>query len=410
MQADLICVGNELLTGLIENSNASYLSRKLWAAGMPVRESVVVADDENAITDALERALNKSELIILTGGLGPTDDDVTREAVAAILGLKMTLDNEWLKIMDSFFSKRGIAMPEGNKKQAMVIEGSSMLPNERGTAPGAIVEHENRIIVMLPGPPAELKEMFNQQVLPYLISNNRGIQKKVKTLKCIGMGESMLEDTIKKIGNWDYPPLSYVARGYEVNLQVKASGNLEEANSIFESAEKLLRETLGDYIFGSDEDTINSVVSDLFISKKLTLSVAESCSGGHLSDMITDIPGSSGYFLGGVIAYSNQAKSELLDIDRDLIKSEGEVSRPVAIAMAESVRNLFRTDFGVGVTGFAGPGHGGLNNSAGLVYIAVASSGHLECKEFQMGGGRLGVKERAAQVSFDMLRKILIKS
>lgn len=410
MQADLICIGNELLTGLIENSNASFLSRRLWAAGIPVRESVVVADEEDSIREALERVLNKSEIIILTGGLGPTDDDVTREAVAGILGLKMSLNKEWLEKMESFFLKRGITMPEGNKKQAMVIEGSLMLPNKKGTAPGAILEVENKIIVLLPGPPAELEEMFDQHVHPYLLSNNRGVQRKVKTLKCIGLGESMLEENIKKIGKWEYPPLSYIAKGYEVNLQLKASGYSEEANAMIEGAEKLLRETLGDYIFGSDLDTINSVVANMFLSGKHTLSVAESCSGGLMSDMITDIPGSSGFFLGGVIAYSNFAKCELLKIDQELIKSEGEVSKPVAIAMAESVRSLFKADFGVGITGYAGPEPGESKSSAGLVYIAVSSTKEIECKEFHLGGGRRGVKERAAQVAFDMMRKILIKA
>ena len=410
MQADLICIGNELLTGLIENSNAGFLSRRLWASGIPVRESVVVADDEYSIREALERALGYSELVILTGGLGPTDDDLTREAVAGILDLPLVLNDDWLNKMISFFVKRGIKMPEGNKKQAMVLKGSKMLPNKRGTAPGAIIELQGKIIILLPGPPAELTEMFDQQVQPYLVLNNHGIQKKVKTLKCVGLGESMLEEAIKKNGKWDYPPISYVAKGYEVNLQIKASGNSEEADAMIEEAETVLRETLEDYIFGSDEDTITSVVASLFMSEKLTLSVAESCSGGLLSDMITDIPGSSGYYLGGVIAYSNNAKSELLKIDPGLIKKEGEVSKPVATAMAEGVRTLFRSDYGVGITGYASPKSEGLNDNTGLVYVAVSNPNELVCKEFYLGGGRRGVKERAVQVTFALLRKMLVKS
>lgn len=409
MQADLICIGNELLTGLIENTNAGFLSRRLWASGISVRESVVVADDENAIRDALERALSNSEVAILTGGLGPTDDDLTREAVAGILDLPMVLNEDWLIKMESFFTKRGIRMPEGNKKQAMILSGSKMLPNKRGTAPGAIIKLRGKIIILLPGPPAELTEMFDHQVLPYLVLNNHGVQKKVKTLKCIGLGESMLEETIKKIGKWNYPPLSYVAKGYEVNLQIKASGDSDEADAAIQGAETILRETLGDYIFGSDEDTITSVVASLLLSGKLTLAVAESCSGGLLSDMITDIPGSSGYYLGGIIAYSKRAKSELLKIDPGLIKEEGEVSKPVATAMAEGVRTLFQSDYGVGITGYAGPESGNLKENTGLVYIAVSSPNELVCNKFYLGGGRRGVKERAAQVAFDMLRKALVK-
>ena len=212
MQADLICVGNELLTGLIENSNTGFLARRLWSIGIPVRESCVVADDENAIKTALNRAMQKSDLVILTGGLGPTDDDMTRDAVAAALGLPLVENRPWMNKLETFFNDRGLKMPENNRKQALVIQGSTLLENRKGTAPGLIVYRNKKLIVLLPGPPHELQTMFDEDVLPDLLKNNRGDLTRVKTLKVFGLGESALEEKIKELGKWDLPTISYVAR------------------------------------------------------------------------------------------------------------------------------------------------------------------------------------------------------
>lgn len=410
MQADIICVGNELLTGLIENSNAGYLSRRLWSAGIPVREVRVVADDEKAIGEALKKAMEESDLVILTGGLGPTDDDLTREAVAAILGLELILNQQWFEKMDQFFSVRGIKMPDNNRKQALVIKGSTLLENKRGTAPGAILNKDGRFIILLPGPPHELQNMFDDQVLPYLVEKNRGRLTTVKTLKCIGLGESMLEERIKAIGKWDLPPISYVARGYEVDLQIKGSGDLESASLFIDEAEKRLRDVLGDHIYGSDDDTLATIVAKLLTDKKLTLSLAESCSGGLLSDTITDIPGSSKFYRGAVIAYSNEAKIKTLGLNSELLAREGEVSDAVARAMAAGANSFFKTDLGVGITGIAGPESDPSGNPIGLVYIAVAAPNLLESRKFNLGGGRRAIKERAVQVALDLVRKVLISS
>ncbi|MGM0689490.1 MAG: competence/damage-inducible protein A [Bacillota bacterium] len=410
MQADIICVGNELLTGLIENSNAGYLSRRLWSAGIPVREVRVVADDEKAIGEALEKALEESDLVILTGGLGPTDDDLTREAVAAILGLELILNQQWFEKMDQFFSVRGIKMPENNRKQALEIKGSTLLENKRGTAPGAILNKDGKFIILLPGPPHELQNMFDNQVLPYLVEKNRGRLTTVKTLKCIGLGESMLEEKIKAIGKWDLPPISYVARGYEVDLQIKGSGDLESASVFIDEAEKRLRDVLGDHIYGSNDDTLADIVAKLLTEKKLTLSLAESCSGGLLSDTITDIPGSSKFYRGAVIAYSNEAKIKALGLNSELLTREGEVSDAVARAMAEGAKSFLKTDLGVGITGIAGPDSDLSGSPVGLVYIAVAAPKFLESRKFNLGGGRRAIKERAVQVALDLVRKVLINN
>ncbi len=410
MQADLICVGNELLTGLIENSNTGFLARRLWSTGISVREACVVADDQSAIGEALDRARRASDLVIITGGLGPTEDDRTREAVAKILGLPLVLNQEWLEKMDQFFRNRGVKMPVNNLKQALVLEGSLMLENHRGTAPGAIVESAGKIFVLLPGPPHELKEMFDHQVQPYLVGKSKTGLTAVKTLKCVGIGESRLEEKIKALGEWKFPPISYVARGYEVDLQIKGSGENEEASISIDEAERRLRSLLGDHIYGSNDDTLAGLAAELLTVRRMTLSLAESCSGGLLSDIITDIPGSSKFYRGGLVPYNAELKIKLLGIGSELLEKEGEVSDLTARAMAAGIKKLFGTDFAIGITGIAGPESDPSGKPVGLVYIAIAGPDILKSRELYLGGGRRAVKERAAQIALDMLRKELMKT
>ncbi len=408
MPADLICVGNELLTGLIENSNSGFLSRRLWSLGISVRETTVVADDEEAIRNVLERALIKSDLVIITGGLGPTDDDLTREAVATIINRPLALNSFWLNKMEELFKSRGYVMTENNRKQAMVIEGSLMLENNRGTAPGAYISFEDKTIVLLPGPPHEMQLMFDEKVVPLLTEKEDINVSYVKTLKCIGIGESMLEEMVKTIGQWELPPISYIAKGFEVDLQIKGYGDQAEAKLLIDKAEKRLRHLLGDHIFGSDDDTLAGIVAELLSRSGKTLALAESCSGGLLSDIITDIPGSSVFYRGGMVAYSTFAKENLLGIDSALLAREGDVSKAVAEAMAIAVREVFKTDYGVGVTGIAGPLSDRSNSPVGLVYIACSYEDKTIAKELNLGGDRRLIKERSAQAALNLLRKSLI--
>jgi len=405
LQADLICVGNELLTGLIENINSGFLARRLWSAGIEVREAAVVADSTEAINTVLERALENSEIVIITGGLGPTDDDMTSEAVASALGLRLALDRNWLERIEKFFSGRGLKMTDNNRKQAMIPEGATLLKNHGGTAPGSIIKKEGRLIVMLPGPPNELIPMFDHSVLPVLKDFNRGSLSRLKTLKCCGIGESSLEDKIKNFGEWGLPPISYVARGYEVHLQIKGRGSEEEAAAAIEKAENRLRELLGDHIYGSDDDTLSGKVAELLTGQNITLSLAESCSGGLLSSLITDIPGSSMFYVGGMVAYSGEAKRGGLGVDKSLMVKEGQVSEPVAMALATGARAKFSSDLAVGITGIAGPDGGTPQKPVGLVYIALDNGRECYCKKLNLGGGRLAVKERTAQVALDMIRR-----
>ena len=410
MQADLICVGNELLTGLIDNSNAGFLAGRLWSAGVEVRESAVVADDREAIRAALERALANSDIVIFTGGLGPTDDDLTNEAVASALGLKLALNKAWLDKIERFFERRGVRMPENNRKQALIMEGAALLENRAGTAPGSLIKREGKLILMLPGPPNEMKPMFDDLALPVIKDFNRGKLSRLKTLKCCGIGESTLEDKIKSLGSWDLPPISYVAKGFEVHLQLKGRGSAAEAAAAIEKAESRLKEVLGDHIYGSDDDTLAGKVAELLIKHNLTLALAESCSGGLLSSMITDIPGSSDFYLGGVVAYSGEAKIGILGLERSLLEKEGQVSEPVAMAMAGAARAKFNSDLAVGVTGIAGPGGATPEKPVGLVYMALAGNRDCFCKQLNLGGGRLAVKERTAQIALDMIRREVLSA
>ena len=408
MIADIICVGNELLTGLIENSNSGYLARRLNSCGIAVRECTVISDQEEVIKNTLDKALSQSNLVIITGGLGPTEDDLTREAVAAYLKRELVLNEAWLKRMESFFIARGVIMPENNRKQAMVVEGSTLLENERGTAPGSYIEDHGKVIVILPGPPNEMQYMFEKSVLPQIKKYNSGIMSLVKTLKCIGIGESMLEERIKSSGPWHYPPLSYVSRGFEVDLQIKASGNLLEAEAILAEEEALIRQILGDAIFGSDDQTLEDVVAALLRAKNKTLAVAESCSGGQLSDRITDIAGSSDYFKGGIVAYSIESKIKMLGLSQEQLHNDGVVSEKTAVAMAKAARAQFGSDYGIGITGLAGPSSDQSGKPVGLVYIAAADQTETLTREYTFGGGRQAVKERSAQIALSLLRLMLL--
>ncbi len=409
MQADLICVGNELLTGLVENSNSGFLCRRLWSAGIEVRESVVIADQMEAIRSALDRALAESDLIIITGGLGPTEDDLTREAVAAGLNRPLKLNREWLAEIKRKFTERGLAMPDNNFKQAEVIEGGILLGNSYGTAPGMILEENKKLIVLLPGPPHEMQPIFDRQVMSHLADRITTPLSLVRTLRCIGLGESSLEETVKAAGSWPYHPLSYVARGLEVDLQVKACGEADTARKDIEAADQYLQETIGELIFGRDDDTLAQVVVKLLINKNKTLALAESCSGGLLSHCVTNVPGTSKVYRGGVVAYSRFAKMDILGIDESLLEHEGDVSEKTARAMAERVKKLFTADFGIGVTGIAGPSSDQSQQQVGLVYVALAAGEETHCHKLDHGGSRRIIKERSVQAALNLLRIELLK-
>jgi nicotinamide-nucleotide amidase len=412
MKAEIICVGSELLSGLISNTNGGYLSRRLSENGVTVLARRAIPDDKTLIAEAVLEALARCELVICCGGLGPTADDLTREAVAGALERPMTLNRGWLQKLESFFKDRGLQMPESNRKQALVIKGGWLIENSRGTAPGMIVEHGGGTVILLPGPPAELEPMFEEQVLPYIRQIGAADKELIITriLKCIGIGESMLEERIRPLDEWHNPALSLIARGNEVYLQLRAQGEPDCAGKLLDEAEKKLRSVIGPHIYGRGEESLPGLVAALLTKGKMTLAVAESCTGGLMADTITDIPGSSEFFKGSLVAYHAQIKTDILQVDSEILKQEGTVSEPVATGMAKGARRFFSADWGVGITGIAGPGRDEKGRPPGLVYVAVQGNGLNNCRRFKFPGSRRAIKERAVQSALTMLWRMILEN
>lgn len=406
MQTDLICIGSELLTGLVENTNAVYISRRLWSQGIPVREQRVVADSAPAIKRALQESMLHSEAVICIGGLGPTDDDLTREAVSELLGRPLCPHRGWMQRLEQMFAGRGYPMPPANRKQALMIEGSSLVHNSRGTAPGAIIPAgEGRWVILLPGPPGEMVPMFEEEILPFL---NKGGQRgnwRTKIIRTSGCGESLLEEKIKEIGLPGSLSLSLIARGGEVLLQLKSCD--QNAADLLENTAARLHRDLKKYVYGEDEETLAGAVAALLTERRLSLALAESCSGGLMADSITDVPGSSRFFNGSLVTYGDGAKKSILGISGELLEREGAVSEAVALEMARGARERLSASIGASITGIAGPDSDSRGLPPGLVYIAVAGTLGEKCRRLEFPGARRAVKERAVQALLTLLWRMM---
>ncbi len=406
MQIDLICIGSELLTGLVENTNAGYISRRLWSSGLPVREERVVPDSIPAIAGALKESLLRSEAVICIGGLGPTEDDLTREAVSEALQRPLRLHPEWLRRLEQMFAARGYSMPPGNRKQALLIQGGRLVFNHRGTAPGEVIPAGERCrIILLPGPPVEMIPMFEEEILPLLEAEAPAKGWRTRIIRTSGCGESLLEEKIKESGLPNGVLLSLVARGGEVLLQLKSCG--EEAAELLEESAARLRRNLGKYIYGEGEETLAGALAVIFKKRRLTLALAESCSGGLTADSITDVAGSSQFFKGSLVTYSNEAKEALLGVDSGLLRREGAVSKAVALAMARGAGKRLSASVGAAITGIAGPDSDSSGAPPGLVYIAAAGPFGEKCLRLELPGTRRAVKERAVQSLLTMLWRIM---
>ncbi len=407
MQVELICIGSELLTGLVENSNAGYLSRRLWNSGIAVRAHRTVGDTIPAIQAAVLEGLQSSEAVLCTGGLGPTADDLTREAVAGALGLALESDAGWQKKLELYFKRRGYPMPENNRRQALVPVGATLLDNPHGTAPGLLIPVGQKLLFLLPGPPWEMRPMFEIKVLPRLLERTGPDITATRLLKCVGLGESLLEQRLQGLGQWKNPELSLLARGLEVRLQLKAYGTPVEVTALLEESAGRIRTALAPYVYGEGEETMAGVVADRLTRRQLTLALAESCSGGLLADTITDTPGSSLFLQGSVVAYTEQAKTDLLQVSPVLLETEGVVSEAVALAMARGVRRLFGSDIGVGITGVAGPEGGTADTPVGTVYLAATGPFGESTRLISSAGSRRMNKIRAAQTALYILWLLL---
>lgn len=412
MNAEIIAVGSELLLGQIANTNAQYLSKVLSGIGVNVFYHTAVGDNRNRILDVLSIASNRSELIILTGGLGPTLDDLTKETLAEFLGLSLEKDVSSARSIEFYMKNRGRPVTAGNMKQAMFPQGSFVLPNEHGTAPGAIIKKINKTFVILPGPPFELKPMFEKYCLPQL--SEYGDCKIVsKVLKIYGMGESMVEEKIKDLLlNQSNPTIAPLAGYGDVTfrLTVKCSRN-DEPEDWFKPLELEIRKRLGIYVYGTDDESLESVAAGLLKKNNITLSVAESCTGGLICDLLTNVPGISKNLIESIVVYSNQSKSNRLAVKEETLKQYGAVSEQTAIEMARGIKYASGADIGLSVTGIAGPDGGTDMKPVGLVYIAIAyGNDSCQVQKHQLIGDRRRIKITAANIALNLLRLTVISN
>ena len=407
MRAEVISVGTELLLGQIVDTNAAYLSRLLPQFGIDLHYRVTVGDNGPRLADALKTALSRADIVFTIGGLGPTTDDLTKETVAAVVGDEMVLDEESAERLRTFFAARGIDMPEANLKQAMIPRRGRMFANPLGTAPGAAFETDDKVVIVLPGPPREFTEMVDSRVVPYL-KERAGEGAEVirsRVLRIAGLGESSAADMVKDLLGGSNPTVAPLAGAGEVHLRITAkAASIAEADAMIDEMDRKLAAILGNAVFGRDDETLEQVIVGRLAERNLTLATAESCTGGLIGSRITDVSGSSETYLVGFVTYSNQAKKELLGVDEQLLIEYGAVSEQVARAMAEGARRVSGADIAISVTGIAGPTGGTAAKPVGLVYMALAAADGTIAFEHRFSGSRMDIKQRASQAALNMLR------
>jgi nicotinamide-nucleotide amidase len=372
-KASIISIGNELLSGQTVDTNAAYLSKSLLEIGIPTTRGYTIPDEITSIVESMKQAADKTDIVLITGGLGPTDDDLTRQAFAEFLGVELELHLDCLETIEDFFKKRGVKMPEKNKIQAYMPTGCKVLSNDLGTAPGILYENKNEIIAAMPGVPSEMKGMFQTHLLNKLKKINLNNIVLVKKLKCFGTGESSIAEKLGTLMCRNRNPLINCTVDYGIITLhiVAAAENQSRAKKMITEDEKLLGELLGKHLFGSDKQTLAEVVGMKLAQQNKTLAVAESCSGGLIAKWLTDAPGASKFFTYGWVTYSNEAKVSQLGVKAELIEKFGAVSSQVASEMAKGARKKAKTDFSIAVTGIAGPEGGGEQKPVGLVYVAI---------------------------------------
>jgi nicotinamide-nucleotide amidase len=406
MEAEIIAVGSELLTPLRQDTNSLYLTGKLNSLGIEVRFKTVVGDDRSRLADTFSTALRRSDLIILTGGLGPTEDDLTREAVCDVLGRPLHEISEIRKQIETRYKRLNREMPPNNLRQAMVPEGAEWLENPNGTAPGIWLEQQETIILILPGPPWELQAMFESVCMSRLARFAGHERIRTRVYKIVGLPESEVDRRIAPIYlPYQNPTTTILSTlgSIEVHLRARGAGE-QEAESLLDELGDKIELALGDNVFSTRGEMLEEVVAMYLIMKQQTLAVAESCTGGLLSERLTSIPGSSNFFLGGVVCYSNELKTKLTAVPPILIEQHGAVSREVAQALGEGIRKRAGASIGMGITGIAGPGGGTPEKPVGLVFLALADARGTLIRKFQFPGDRQRIRFWAAQMALEMIR------
>ncbi len=411
MKAELISIGTELLLGDIVNTNAQFLSKELAALGIDVYHQSVIGDNKERVLDSFKEAFNRCDIIITTGGLGPTQDDLTKELGAKYFNKRMILHEPSLEWIKKYLDIKDEEILEANKNQAYFPEGSIVLPNEKGTAPGAIISENNKILIILPGPPKEMKAMFTNHVVSFL-SDLTGKIIKSKTLRLFGIGESLMakkaDDIIQNSIN---PTVAPYAKDYEVTLRVTAKDESEEiCDRLINSKCEEIKSVLGEYIYGEGEKSLDVVVAELLCEKNLTISIAESCTGGMVSSTLISYPGISAVFKEGAVTYSNEAKINRLGVNEETINTFGPVSEETAKEMAEGMANVANTDIAISTTGIAGPEGGTDEKPVGLVYIGIFIKGKTIVQKLNLTGDREAIRRKATMNALNILRKELIRN
>lgn len=408
MIAELICVGTELLMGQVLNTNAYFISQELAPSGVDLYHQLVVGDNPKRLTEAVETALSRADVVLLSGGLGPTDDDLTKETVAKALGKELVLfPEEWDKLV-SWFTSKGRTIAPNNKKQAMFPKDAIILPNPNGTAPGCIMEADGKAAVLMPGPPRELMPMFKNHVLPWLLEK-AGHRLYSREIRIFGRGESdvayALDDLFKNQTN---PTIAPYAKTGEVTLRVTARCRDEaEGEALVAPMIETIKDRLGDVVYDTNGRELAEVCHHKLIETGKTLAVAESCTGGRLADAFINYPGSSAYFIEGDVTYSNDAKMRRLGVSKETLDTVGAVSEECAREMAEGCRRHANADFALSTTGYAGPDGGEPGKPTGTVFIALASEEGTVVKRLNLFGDRDRIRHSAVLNALDLLRKTI---
>jgi len=410
--AEIIAIGDELLIGQTINTNAAWLGEQLNAIGIKVHRSIVISDNTDEITASLNEASARSNIIIMTGGLGPTKDDITKHTLCKYFNTDLIMDEAALQRITEFFERRGLPMLEVNRQQALVPAACTVIHNYRGTACGMWFERDDRVFISMPGVPYEMKGMMEDEVFGKLASFFKRPVIRHRTILTTGVGESFLANLLT---DWEHMleerkiALAYLPSPGMVKLRMSSYGEAgRNVEDDFRVCEEELHRLVGEHIYGYDKDTLQEIVGTMLRSRGATLAVAESCTGGTLSRMVTSVPGSSDYFKGGVIAYNNAVKTVLLDVDAEEIQKHKVVSHEVARAMAMGARRQFESDWAISTTGIAGPGGGTDEQPVGLIYVAVA--GPTDCKsvELRLGKRRDNNMDMASFAGLNLLRKEIL--
>ena len=407
LRAEIIAIGSELLTPHRTDTNSLWLTDRLNAVGIEVQLKTIVGDHEAILDESVRDALGRSDVIISTGGLGPTEDDVTRKVFARVTGRQLKLDYDVLAQIRERFASRGYQMTPNNERQALILQGGQVLPNPNGTAPGIKVEHEGKLVVLLPGPPRENQPMFNDYVMPDLERLSRGVRIARRLLKVTGLGESALDDMIAPIyKEYTNPSTTILFTDSEIEIHLNATAETAaRAEEIVDELADKLEEKLGYYCYSTRGESLEEVVGHRLRIKQFTIATAESCTGGLVAERITRVPGSSDYFVGSVVSYTNEAKTRMLDVPGALIERHGAVSGEVAEAMARGVKARMSATIGLSVTGTAGPGGGTDGVPVGTVYIGLADDVVTSNRRLVLPGDRHLVRWRASTAALEMVRR-----